>query len=231
MKITVCDDQERELEIILKLCQKYVLLKNFEAEVNGITDSLQLKDDIPDVLVLDIEMPGKSGIEVKDSLLGRERPLILFATSHEEMMPEAFGTNVIGFLRKPVQWQQFEKMMDCAASLLSLDRLLQFDDGSTVNSQNVLLIKSDNKYTEVVLVDGEKKQWLRKSLKTWEDELSEIGFISISRSCLVNCRHIKSFEGSKVILKDGQKLSISGKRKTECFNKFKDYNLKHARFA
>lgn len=231
MKITVCDDLLREAEKIAGLCREYIRIRKTDAEVKVITNPEELKGDMPDVLVLDIEMPGKSGIEVKNDLIGRERPLIIFATSHKENMPEAFGPNVIGFMVKPVEPSQFEKMMDCAVSLLGQDQMMIFDDGETVSSRDVIMIRTAGKYTEAVFASGEKKEWLRKSLNAWEEDLVEIGFLRISRSCLVNCRHIKRFDDLVITLKNGQKLEAGNRRKKACFEKFMEYMRKHGRYV
>lgn len=231
MKITVCDDEIREVDHLMGLCKEYILSRSLEAEIKGVTKWEELEEDLPDILVLDIEMPDKTGIEIKNYLSKKDRPLILFATSYEETMSQAFGRNVIGFMTKPIEQKQFEKQMDCAVNLLSLDQIITFEDGSAAKSSDIVLITTDGKYTEAVFSNGEKKKWIRKSLNAWEEALTEIGFLRISKSYLINYKYIKKFEGDAMFLIDGNKYNISRRRRTECFERYKEFNRKSARFA
>lgn len=232
MKITICDDSLQEIETLTELCRRFAEENAVEVEIRGLSDPhLLFEGEPPDVLLLDIEMPKMSGIAVKDSYFGQEKPLIVFVSSHGEMMPEAYGANVIGFLMKPVQWEYFEKRMHSAYKLLHRDFPIEFEDGNVVSSRDLVMIRAEGKLTEAVFADGTKKQWLRRSLQSWEDMLGQQGFIRISKSCLLNCRHIKVFEGSVIKLKNGETAEPSRRRKAECFEKFKDYCRKYNRYV
>lgn len=231
MKITICDDSLQEIEAITELCRRFAKEYAVEAEIKGISDPRLLSaEEPPDVLLLDIEMPEMDGIAVKDSYFGQEKPLIVFVSSHDEMMPEAYGANVIGFLLKPVQWEFFEKRLHSAYKLLHRDFPVEFEDGSVVSSRELVMIRAEGKLTEAVFADGTKKQWLRRSLQSWEDLLGQQGFIRISKSCLLNCRQIKTFDGPVIRLKNGETAEPSRRRRAECFEKFKDYCRKYTRY-
>ena len=73
----------------------------------------------PDILILDIEMPQKSGIEIKNELTKDDKPLIIFATAYFEFMKEAFGKNVIGYMQKPVKKFEFDNYMKTAIGNMS----------------------------------------------------------------------------------------------------------------
>lgn len=232
MKITICDDSLQEIEALTELCRRFADENQIQVQVKGLSDPyLLLAEEPPDVLLLDIEMPEMSGIAVKDSYFGQEKPLIIFASSHDEMMPEAYGANVIGFLLKPVKWEFFQKRLHSAYKLLHRDFPIEFEDGSVISSRDLVMIRAEGKLTEAVFADGTKKQWLRRSLQSWEDLLGEQGFLRISKSCLLNCRQIKAFDGSVIRLKNGETAEPSRRRRTECFEKFKDYCRKYNRYV
>lgn len=231
MRITLCDDQEKDLARMLELSREYVKVRGIEAAITSTMNPEDPMGDPPDILILDIEMPGKSGIDVKNSFSMDDSPFIIFATSHDELFREAFGVKVIGFLSKPLGWESFCKMMDSAVNNLNVGKVIDFGEGRLVSSRNVVMITSEKKYSKAI-IDGEDDiQWLRRSLRSWEAELADTGFLRIHKACLVNCRYIKLFEGQTVVLKDGQRLDVSRDRRDACFKKFREYNLKHAKFA
>lgn len=231
MKITICDDSLQEIETLTELCRRYGRENDIEMEIRGVSDpALVLAEDPCDLLLLDIEMPGMSGIAVKDSYFGQEKPLIVFVSSHDEMMPEAYGPNVIGFLLKPVQWEFFCRRMHSAYMLLHRDFPIEFEDGMVVSSRDLVMFRAEGKLTEAVFADGTRKQWLRRSLQNWEELLGEEGFIRVSKSCLLNCRHIKDFDGPVIRLKNGETVEPSRRRKSQCLAQFQDYCRKFIRY-
>ena len=74
MKIVICDDREFELEILKKLCEEYVSENIPEAEIICTTSPARIEAEQPDILILDIEMPQKSGIEIKNELTKEDKP-------------------------------------------------------------------------------------------------------------------------------------------------------------
>lgn len=103
MKILICDDSLHDVEEMKKLCHTYLEEYAFEGNVIGITSPIYLEQYDMDVLILDIQMPTISGIEVKEKLMyAPSSPLIIFATNYAEAMKDAYGSNVIGFLTKPI---------------------------------------------------------------------------------------------------------------------------------
>ena len=156
MKIVICDDREFELEILKKLCEEYVSEHIPEAEIVCTANPGRIAAEDPDILILDIEMPEKSGIEIKNELANGDRPLIIFATAYFEFMKEAFGRNVIGYMEKPVKKYEFNNYMKAAVNILSLETVIHIDSETEVKSKDVLLIGTDNGYTEVEMITGRK---------------------------------------------------------------------------
>ena len=74
MKIIICDDREVELEILRSMCQEYAAENSLEVDIVCTADAACIEAEQPDILILDIEMPEKSGIEVKNELTKGERP-------------------------------------------------------------------------------------------------------------------------------------------------------------
>lgn len=231
MRILICDDQAAEVEKLLTLCKKYAEDRGIDAEISGTTDPDFIEENLPEILLLDVEMPKISGIEIKDRLSLGDLPLIIFVTSHEESMLQAFGRNVIGFLVKPAEYNQLSEYLDTAVNILSLGRIVVFEDGSAADSRDMVMINVEREYSYVLLRSGEKKTLIRKSMRAWEGELAGCGFLRISDSCMVNCGFIKKFEGNQVILRvDALKKKVSRRKKAECLKRYQEYCVKAARY-
>ena len=119
LKIAICDDEAIYRENTEKVCNDYFQGdgKAFGDEVAMFTFSsgkeLMDSSEEYDVLFLDVEMPDSDGICVKECFeKNRKKTRIIFLTSHEERAFEAFGKNVMYFLRKPLKAQEFKKAMD-----------------------------------------------------------------------------------------------------------------------
>ena len=231
MKIVICDDREFEIEILKKLCEEYVSEHIPEAEIVCTANPGRIAAEDPDILILDIEMPEKSGIEIKNELANGDRPLIIFATAYFEFMKEAFGRNVIGYMEKPVKKYEFNNYMKAAVNILSLETVIHIDSETEVKSKDVLLIGTDNGYTEVEMITGRKITGIRKSMKAWEEELQQYGFMRISEGCIINCRYVKGFEGDNVVIKDiDVKIRVSRRKKADCVKFYRTYRAKSSKY-
>lgn len=242
MNIIVWDDQIREMESIVECCREYIENKGISAEVKGITDSAQLEGERPDILILDVEMPGENGIEIKDRLaMEGDGPLIIFATNYPDAMSKAFNRNVIGFLIKPVNLRELSILMDTAITHLTLDKMVYFDDGSFASTKDIVWVTANKGYSDFQLISGNVKDGGKRSLKLWEQELDVCGFIRTDEGRLVNARYVKSYTLEKVVLPNVAKKSeteedvimfqISRRRRKECREKYIAFCNKIAKFV
>ena len=108
MQVIVCDDDIENLNEMIKVCRD-VMVKG--TEVRGFSDARMLAESLqahtvqPALMLLDIEMPELSGLELREQMASKLRMTdIIYVTSHEEMMEAAFGRNVIAFVRKTGNW-------------------------------------------------------------------------------------------------------------------------------
>jgi len=228
MKIGICDDLKEELAITEELCRQYFAERGINAQIASSTDWGVIPAQKTDLLILDIEMPGRSGIDIKEELSGEERPLILFVTGYEDYMPSAFGKNVMGFIQKPLEKDIFQWYMDRVMKLLTAGKDISLEDGSTVSTERIRMITADNRYTTVLFDDGRRSLQL-KSLSTWEEELQDVYFIRISPSALVNCKFAIDFVDDVIIMEDGERLKASRRKKKGCYERFMEYNRKYAK--
>ena len=113
MKIYLCDDEKKILEDMKQMVQQ--CQKN--CEVNTYTSGMELvkslKEAVCDILLLDIDMPGLSGMDIAKWLVNLEKkPLLIFVTSHDELVYESFQYHPFGFIRKDYFGNEIKKVLD-----------------------------------------------------------------------------------------------------------------------
>lgn len=176
----------------------------------------------PDLVLLDISMPGMSGIDLAHRFSEMNRPpAVIFCTAHDEYALEAFKTSAIGYLMKPIRLGQLVEQLNKASNLnsLQLKTLLEVSDaqdGSGGMSDIVgqkpakkhLTVRSHRgvemlELTQICFFSSEDKYVvahhnntetiLEQSLKALEEEFSDL-FIRIHRNALVSIQHIRGLE-------------------------------------
>jgi len=162
-----------------------------------------------DLLLLDIEMPGISGIELVKGL-SEKRPLIIFISSKKDYAVTAFDLNVVDFITKPVTPDRFLKAINKAKEIYNLSNLLldnHQDDFVFIRDSGVIRrIKLDAiNYLEakgdyVKICADDKIYSIHSSLKSIEDKLPGHIFIRVHRSFIVNVGKIDIVEGSTLVI-------------------------------
>jgi len=222
MKVLIVDDEAPARDRLRQLIEDDALHSVVGEASNGQQAIEVAAETRPDVVLLDIRMPGLSGIEVAHHLNSlAEPPAVIFATAYDEYAIEAFETNAIGYVLKPVRRERLEKAMQQAArvSNRSIQHVAEQSGLPTrrnhicarVKDQLILIdlagisrFHADQKYVRVHHGDGE--HLIDESLKALESEFQEL-FVRIHRSALVSIAHIeavrKTSDGlSIVVLQD-----------------------------
>lgn len=186
-----------------------------------------LKEKQPQLLILDIEMPGLTGIELAQSLANM--PLTIFISSHNRYATDAFDVDAIDYLLKPVPQARLTRAVEKARNLIELKQSVAGKEGFSnnaddsffikdkhsfikINYNDVLYIQSLGDFVNIFLENGEKKIAL-VSLKNMEQQLPETHFLRISRMHIVQKNKIKAIEANSISLNNLQ-LPI-GKTYTE----------------
>ena len=223
MRITICDDQEIYREDILMHCKRALpeggnIYRSFASG-----EELLASGDEFDFLFLDIEMTGMDGIQVKNVLEQQGTAgKIIFLTSHEERMIEAFGANVIGFLRKLASDEALQAIVEKMKLFMDRNTVEWETDGRLykVYVEDIQYIEVEDKYTFVFV--GAERYLVRRSLREGEAILPESDFGRANRSCLVNIGLLDSMK-SEIVMEDGKIIPIGRKYKKEMEEKYKGY--------
>jgi DNA-binding LytR/AlgR family response regulator len=157
-----------------------------------------------DLLLLDIEMPGMSGLELTKNLVNR-RPVIIFITSKKEYAAEAFDLNVVDYIIKPVSGSRFIQAIDKAREILNSNK-----EEVNVKEEEFIFIRDSNiirrlKLDDILFAEAmgdyvklytqEKFYAIHTTLKTVEERLPPSRFLRVHRSYMVAINKIDSMEG------------------------------------
>ncbi len=220
MKVISIEDNELDRLVLQKLIQQndqLELIGEYESALAAISIIRSAK---PDLIFLDIELPGMTGIEFINSL--KEVPQIIFVTSHENYALDAFENDVTDFLLKPLEKKRFNIAVNRALKIQEWLSLESTDDRSVfirVDRDDVKIFLKDIIYVEamadyVKVHTTEDKYLVLSTMKSIATKLPEEEFVRIHRSFIVNINHIDSFNGSEVVI-NGLTIPVSRSCKKE----------------
>ncbi len=217
MKIAVCDDEKeiRDMfaEKIGKLCPEADLWLYQSGE------ELLLSDKEPDILLLDIQMPGKNGMETAKELRRKnKRAIIIFVTALDDFVFQAFDVGAFHYLVKPFDDRKFAEVLQNAIEQSEDRRGLE--DAGRKGEMPSLIITTGGKHIAVNLEDIVYAEVFDRKviLHTMDADIEYYGkmreleekagdeFYRIHRSFLVNFGYIRKYDATTVYLEKGQAL-------------------------
>jgi len=237
IRVLVVDDEELARRRIANLLSDVPDVEVAGEAENGIDAVEKVRALAPDVVILDIQMPGMDGFEVVESL--EEVPLIIFATAFDEYAIKAFEVNSVDYLLKPISKERIVEAMERARALVSeppalddqMERLAGLVRSREIRRLPVL------KGKRIVLVDLDDIVWLgaedelvfahtasekymvNSTLAELEARLDSRVFFRTHRSSIVNLNHVREivpwFSGKyKIVVDDeaGTELTLSRAR-------------------
>ncbi len=209
LNFTLCDDSAAEREYIKALVFEWSKRSGAEISVRECPSAeallFEYEDNPPDILLLDIEMSGMSGVELAKRLRqnGNRLSQIIFITAYSDYIAEGYDVAALHYLLKPVDREKLFSVLSRAVEKIS-------DDGKKLvletPDETALVPICDIKYIEViknyVTVHAERDYTLKMPLKEIEAELDE-RFIRVGRSYIVNLGFITRVTKTEVYLKGG----------------------------
>lgn len=238
MRALIIDDERlarKELTTLLNVHKDIELI----GEAVNADDAFEKINALqPDLIFLDIQMPGKTGFELLESL--DRVPKVIFTTAYDEFAIKAFQYNALDYLLKPIQPERLNETVkklfnenvpagDVPASdqpqkKLGADDQVFVKDGDKcwfVRLSNIRLFESDGNYIKVYFDNF--KPMIHKSLNALDERLDDRTFFRASRKHIVNLDWVESIEpwfngGLMVQLKGGEKVEVSRRQAA----KFKD---------
>ena len=236
----IIEDEKLARERLKLLLQKHEdVIETIDEAANGLEGLDKIKKHKPDLIFLDIQMPGLTGFEMLQQL--EDIPLVIFTTAYDEYALQAFETNTIDYLLKPIAPERLEKAISKLQQMGNNKPLLNeqmLDFISKMSQPKVSFIKvktgsitklikldkiyyfqAEDKYTFLHTYD--RKYILSESLNDLEKTLTN-QFKRIRRSCIINVDFIKkivslSNNKSVVVLQDEQNTELPISRRMRSF--------------
>lgn len=219
IKIAICDDEEKAVALHEKIVKTCLQAQGVGYEITTYTQSRNLLYDITDdgffydLILLDIEMPGISGMEIPQQLKGfLPNVRIIFVTSHTEYAIDAFELSIFRYVPKNNLEVKLAAAVTDAAKLIELEAGQEYTIQTAsrmekIPYKDIFYIQRDGKNASIMSSVGIAK--VRKSLQQVFDELNTPEFIFIDRGCIVNIIQIMKISDGMVVLKNGEQLPIS----------------------
>ena len=232
MRAIIIDDERLARKELNNLLENYPEIEIVDQAVNADEALEKIIQLDPDLIFLDIQMPGKTGFELLEEL--EKVPKVIFTTAYDEFAIKAFDVNALDYLLKPIQEERLKdaitKVLAVEASALAeraQGEILEIKQPLSVNDQvfvkdgdrcwfislkEIRLFESDGNYIKVYF--NNVKPMIHKSLNALDEKLDERSFFRASRKHIINLSWIETIEtwfngGLLVQLKGGEKVEVS----------------------
>lgn len=234
IRYVLIDDELNNLENLQFLLQRYCPELEFAGMATSATEGLLLiQKQSPDLVFLDIQMPGKTGFDLLSSI-DKVNFEVIFVTAYDQYGIQAIKFSALDYLLKPVDIDELKKAVARATEKINsqqqnnpVNQLLAYlqqprqeplrialptlKEIHYVKTDDIIRCEASDNYTVFFLADGEKIM-VSKTLREYADLLKPHNFLRCHQSHLVNIRFVKSLlkeEGGLLQLTDKTKIPVS----------------------
>ncbi|WP_420384759.1 LytR/AlgR family response regulator transcription factor [Roseivirga sp.] len=227
MKALIVDDERLARKELTNLLQEFQEIEIVGEAVNAEDAEEKINSLKPDLLFLDIQMPGKTGFELLESL--DSVPDVVFTTAYDEYALKAFDYNAMDYLLKPIEPDRLKETVtklinrnaktevkeEASPQKLGPNDRVFVKDGDKcwfVKLENIRLFESDGNYIKIYFDNF--KPMIHKSLNALDEKLDDRSFFRASRKHIINLTWVESIEswfngGLMVVLRGGDKVEVS----------------------
>lgn len=211
MKILIADDEPLARERLTHLVKEIDAEHQLIEASNGLEAIEQVNQEEPDIVLMDIRMPGMSGLEATQHLMTMDNPpAVIFATAYDEYALQAFESQAVDYLLKPIRKERLEKALSNCTKLnkVQLDQLGQQNPETShrthvsaqirgtillVPIRDIVCFLADHKYITVKYSkDGQILETIiEDTLKALEEEFAGV-FLRIHRNALIRTDKIEA---------------------------------------
>jgi two-component system LytT family response regulator len=239
MKVLIADDEPLARERLRNFLGRDADLTIVGECANGEEAAFAILRDRPDILLLDVQMPGLTGFEVLQKIgVSNAPPAVIFVTAHDHFALKAFEVHAVDYLLKPFDRTRLETAMARAKTRVRANKgpetstqltQLLAELNSTQKTPDRISIKSNGRVNFVQILDidwvgsadnyvelhvGAHCHLLRETMTAFSERLPQDQFVRISRTAIVNMARVKElqalFHGEySVTLTTGAKLTLS----------------------
>lgn len=229
----IIDDESNARAALRGVLQEHFPQITVVGEAQNLPEAVKLiNTSAPDIVFMDIEMPGNSGLEINRFFdMETVQFALIFVTAYADHALDAFAASAIDYLVKPVEPADLSRALQKSWRLLSPssfmakqqpERVVIQTAGASlvVPLEEIVYLKADGSYTHVIMATGEK-HIVTKRLAEFDGFQDYPTFIRIHRSHIVNVNHVIRINrslGGSVVMSNGDELSISREKRQELDN-------------
>ncbi len=211
IQIAVCDDEKKMIADLTELIKETIDGCDVWAYESGkkLLESIQKKTY--DMLLLDIDMPEITGLDIAKYVSNMNpKPLVVFVTSHDELVYESLQFHPFGFVRKSYLAKELPKVLnDGVSEIVNNEKRFYFRTASediSIMINDILFFESDGNYIKVFAKDNEYR--FRDTMQSIENSMESYGFIRIHKGFIVNQSAVMSLNSEECKLINGESLPI-----------------------
>ncbi|MCH5208905.1 MAG: response regulator transcription factor [Oscillospiraceae bacterium] len=232
IRAAICDDEKAMLENLQKHITTEYKKQDIEIGIEQFISGGELlnahKENAFDVVFLDIDMPEISGFDIAESMNGGENTLIVFVTTHDELVYSSLKFRPFRFIRKAYLESELPETLAAVNAEISKRNAGRKFPMRTKTGE-VFLDLGSIEYIEIyghtlrVSIFGGEPIECYGSLGALEEQLSALDFVRVHKSYLVNLKYIFSIERTQIVLDDKTVIPLSRYKSAEVKAKFKNY--------
>ena len=221
LRVLLIDDERLARAELRRLLAMHPAVEVVGEAASALEAMAQIAALQPDLLLLDVQMPGGSGFDLLAAL--DAAPEVIFCTAHDQYALRAFEASALDYLQKPVQAQRLATALARAgarvqAAAPSAPRKIFIKDGERcwfVALADIMLFSSEGNYARVHF--GSQQPLMPRSLNQLEERLDPVQFLRANRRQIVNLAHVtevsaKAADGLELLLADGTRVEVSRRR-------------------
>ena len=235
LRAIIVEDEANSREILRNYIAKYCPKVELVGEAGSIKEALELIGQHElDLVFLDIEMPFGNAFDLLEKVPDRNFETV-FVTAYDHYAKDALNSHAAYYLMKPINIDELIKSVEYVLEVKEKENKLQEkvlnsnsrgiegkltlpqqDGFQVLNISEILYCKADDNYTEIYLEN--KKILVSKTLKYFEDALSDFPFARIHKSYLVNVNEVVKYrkgKGGSVVISNGKELLVSASKKKD----------------
>jgi two-component system LytT family response regulator len=246
LRAIIVEDEKASRETLKNYLQKYCPNVHLLAEADSVKTALTvIENHKPDLVFLDVEMPYGNAFDLLDQVQDRSFETI-FVTAYDHYAMKALNFSASYYLLKPIDIDELEKAVSMVINKKSSEEhslrtrilienirienkqlqkiILPLLDGfEVVRIKDIIRCQANDNFTEFHFQDG-SKELICRTLKFYEEILSDLDFVRVHKSHLVNLQYVKRYKkgkGGQLIMSDGSVIDVSNSRKPDLLMKFK----------
>ena len=242
LRSIIVEDEEASRDILKNYLKKYCPNVDVLGEASNVDEALILiRNNDLDLVFLDVEMPYGNAFDLLDKVGDIDFETV-FVTAYNHYAIDALNAHASYYLMKPISIDELIKAVDYVSEIKMKEDALQDqvlvpktngvngkitipqqDGFEIINTADIMYCKADDNYTEIYL-NTNKKKLVSKTLKYFEEALSDSSFARVHKSYLVNVNEVVKYikgKGGSVLLSNGKQIMVSASKKADLLSYFK----------